>query len=100
MPAFVIAHVRIHDPSRYPEYMRRAQESIVARGGRYIARGGKVDALEGDWKPERLVILEFPSLHAAHDWWNSEDYQQALPIRQAAATSQIVVTEGLDVPIG
>jgi uncharacterized protein (DUF1330 family) len=100
MPAYVIAHVRIHDRTHYPEYMQKAQDSIVAAGGKYIARGGAVHVFEGDWQPERLVILEFPSMQAARDWWHGEAYQQALPIRQAAAISQIVLTEGLDVPIG
>ncbi len=100
MPAFVIAHVKVHDPARYEDYKRRAQDSIVAHGGRYIARGGAVEVLEGDWRPERLVLLEFPDRETALRWWNSGSYQGAAAIRRATSTGEIVLLEGLDVPIG
>ncbi len=99
MPAYVIAHVRVHDKSRYEEYMRLAATSVVSHGGRYIARGGAVETLDGGWRPQRLVLLEFPSMDAARRWWASEDYRRAMAIRHATATSEIVLLEGLDVPI-
>jgi uncharacterized protein (DUF1330 family) len=99
MPAYVIAHIRVHDPVHYEDYKLKAQASIIAHGGRYIARGGKVEALEGEWRPERLVLLEFPSLEVAKRWWASESYQQAATIRRAYSTGEIVLLEGLDVPI-
>ena len=100
MPAYVIAHIRVHDPVRYEDYKRQAQASILAHGGRYVARGGAVEVLEGEWKPERLVLLEFPSTDAARGWWTSESYQRAAGIRRATSAGEIVLLEGLDAPIG
>jgi uncharacterized protein (DUF1330 family) len=85
---------------RYKDYMARAHASILAHGGRYIARGGAVDVLEGEWRPERLVLLEFPTREAARGWWDSHDYQEAAGIRRATSTAEIVLLEGLDVPLG
>ena len=99
MPAYVIAHIRVHDPVRYEDYKKQAQASIIAHGGKYVARGGKVEVLEGEWKPERLVLLEFPSMDAARRWWTSESYARAKVIRQATSVGEIVLLEGLDVPI-
>ena len=58
MPAYVVVNVRVKDPARYADYIKMAPASILAHGGRYIARGGKTEVLEGDWSPSRLVILE------------------------------------------
>jgi len=100
MPAYVIAHVKVKDPVRYEDYKRGAEASIRQYGGKYIARGGKVDVLEGEWKPERLVLLEFPSAAAVRRWFDSLEYQASAAIRHATADSELVMLEGLDVPIG
>ena len=99
MPAYAFAHIRVHDPVRYEDYKRQAQASIIAHGGKYIARGGAVETLEGEWKPERLVLLEFPSMEVARRWWTSESYQQAAALRRATSVGELVLLEGLDVPI-
>ena len=64
MAAYVIAHVDVTDPIAYQEYIRMSPESIKAYGGRFLARAGETQVLEGDWQPKRLVILEFPSADA------------------------------------
>jgi uncharacterized protein (DUF1330 family) len=61
MAAYVIVNITVRDPVRYEEYKRLATPTIPAYGGRYVARGGRVDVREGAWSPSRLVILEFPS---------------------------------------
>lgn len=99
MPAFVIANIDVHDPVKYEDYKRMAPASIHAHGGKYIARGGAVEALEGQWQPKRLVILEFPSLDAAHKWWNSPEYTKARAVRQSCSSGSLVIVEGLDVPL-
>ena len=100
MPAYVVVNVRVKNPERYPEYIALAPQSILAHGGRYIARGGKVDVMEGDWVPSRLVILEFANAERAKEWWNSEMYAAPKALRQQLADTELVIVEGLEVPIG
>lgn len=94
MPTYVIAEISIHDPTTYERYKALAPASIFQYGGRYAARGGSVEALEGEIGPERLVVLEFPSADAARRWWNSPEYAEAKRIRQSCSIARIVLTEG------
>lgn len=95
MPAYVVVNVDVKDPVRYKDYIAMAPPSIAQYGGRYIARGGPVDVMEGDWTPKRFVILEFPSAARAREWWSSPEYAEAKALRQATAETQLVITEGL-----
>ncbi len=95
MPAFVIVEVEVHDPVRYEAYKKMAEGSIAAYGGRYIARGGRTEVFEGDWKPKRLVVLEFESVERARQWHDSPEYAEGKALRHATATSRMVVIEGL-----
>ena len=65
MAAYIVVDIEIHDPQQYDVYKLMAPPSIAEFGGRYLARGGASQALEGDWQPRRLVILEFPSSERA-----------------------------------
>jgi uncharacterized protein (DUF1330 family) len=94
MAAYVIVEIDIHDPESYPRYMALVPASIAAYGGRYLARGGKVDTLEGDWTPPRIVILEFPSTERAHAWWSAPEYAHVKALRQTSARSKMIVVEG------
>jgi uncharacterized protein (DUF1330 family) len=95
MPAYVIANVTIHDPVRYEDYKRMVPATLVPFGGRFIARGGQIDPLEGNWRPSRLVLLEFPSVERARAWWNSPEYAEARALRQATSTGTLLILEGL-----
>jgi uncharacterized protein (DUF1330 family) len=95
MPAYVIAHIDVKDPTRYEDYKRMSPISIEKFGGRFIARGGKTESLEGTWQPKRLVLIEFPSVERAREWWASEEYAPAKALRQATSTGDLVVVEGL-----
>lgn len=94
MAAYVIVDIEIADPAQYEEYKRLAGPTVGAHGGRYVARGGKVTTLEGDWRPGRIVVLEFPSAEKAKAWWDSPDYRKARTIRHACAKSRMIVVEG------
>ena len=94
MTAYVIVDVNVHDRERYARYIELANPVVEAFGGKYLARAGRTETLEGDWAPTRLVILEFPSVEQAHTWLNSEEYRQARALRHATATTQMVVIEG------
>jgi uncharacterized protein (DUF1330 family) len=73
---------------RYERYRAVSPNAIAAGGGRFIARGGEVVVLEGDWQPKRLVLLEFEDLGAAKRWYDSPEYQEARRLREGAATLQ------------
>jgi len=96
MPAYVILDITVSDPKLFEEYKQLAPETIAAYGGKYLARGGKVEALEGDWTPDRIVILEFDSINTAKAWMDSPEYREARAIRHQAATSNTIVVEGIE----
>jgi uncharacterized protein (DUF1330 family) len=95
MPAYVIANVTVKDPVRYEEYRRLVTPTVEQFGGRFIARGGKVELLEGAWNPARVVILEFPSVERARAWWQSPEYSEARAIRQATSEGTLLIVEGV-----
>ena len=96
MPAYVIVETDVSDPERYQAYKAAAAEAVAAAGGRYLARGGELAVLEGDWQPSRLVVLEFEDLAAARRWYESELYQQARRLRSGAAHLHMVAVQGSD----
>jgi uncharacterized protein (DUF1330 family) len=95
MAAYVIVDIDVTDPVKYEEYKKIAAPTVAAFGGRYIVRGGKVEALEGDWRFERLVVLEFPTAERAREWWRSESYRGAKALRHASAKSKMILVEGM-----
>lgn len=95
MPAYVIVDVEVKDREAYEEYKKLAPPSIAMYGGKYIARGGRTEVLEGEWSPRRLVILEFESLERAREWVNCPEYAEARKLRHSSATTNMVVVEGL-----
>jgi uncharacterized protein (DUF1330 family) len=95
MAAYVVVEVEVQDKDRYETYKRMVPPSLAAYGGRFIARGGEVETLEGEWSPMRLVILEFPSVEQAKAWWSSEEYAEAKALRQATARSRMIVVAGV-----
>jgi uncharacterized protein (DUF1330 family) len=96
MPAYIVVEVEVHDPQRYENYKGMVPSSLEAYGGRFLVRGGKVETLEGDWSPKRFVMVEFPSLAQAKAWWDSPEYAEAKALRQATATTQMIVVEGIE----
>jgi len=95
MPAYVIVDVIIKDENLYEEYKKLTPATIAAYGGRFVVRGGATETLEGDWNPGRVVVLEFPTVERAKEWWSSEVYTEAKGIRQRAAETKMLVVEGL-----
>lgn len=94
MPAFVLVEITIHDHDLYAEYKKLTPPSIDAFGGKFVIRGGKTISMEGDWNPERIVLLEFPNVQLAQEWWDSEQYAQAKEIRQKSAFTKMIIVEG------
>ncbi len=94
MSAYVIVDVEVTDPAGYEEYKKLAPPAVALYGGKYLARGGKNESLEGDWQTNRLVILEFPSMEQAKAWLNSPEYAPARAMRHQYAKSKMIVVEG------
>lgn len=95
MAAYVIFDVDIRDMTQYQEYMRLVRPAIEAAGGKYLARGGTHKVYEGDWKPWRIVVFEFPSLGAFEDFYNGAAYRELKPLRDACSVARLVSVEGL-----
>lgn len=98
MSAYVIVETDITDAEQYEKYKAAAPGAIAAGGGRFLARGGELDVLEGDWQPARLVVLEFEDLAGARAWYESETYQQAKDLRDGAARLRMVAVQGVAAP--
>lgn len=96
MPAYIIVDVTIHNAENYEGYKKLTPASIAAYDGKFIVRGGKTETLEGDWQTGRIVVLEFPSVERAKQWWSSEEYAPAKAIRQANADTKMMLVEGFD----
>ena len=95
MPAYVIIETDIHDPVQYERYKAASPAAVAGGGGRFLARGGELAVLEGDWNPPRIVVLEFPDLETAKRWYESPGYQEAKRLREGAASLRMVAVEGL-----
>jgi uncharacterized protein (DUF1330 family) len=96
MPAYLILDIHVVDPDEYAAYRERAPATFEAYGGRYLVRGGEHEVVEGDWDPERVVVVEFPSVERAREWYRSPEYQDIVEMRKRAAPSQVVLVQGVE----
>jgi uncharacterized protein (DUF1330 family) len=96
MPAYIVVDVSIHNAENYEDYKKLTPASIAAYGGKFIVRGGKTETLEGDWQPGRMVVIEFPTVERAKQWWASEEYAPAKALRQANAETKMILLEGFE----
>jgi uncharacterized protein (DUF1330 family) len=95
MAAYWIVDCDVTDPARYGNYRTLAPAAIAKYGGRYLVRGGATENLEGDWRPKRVVVLEFPNADAARRCYFSPEYSAARAERVGAAQMNIILVEGV-----
>jgi uncharacterized protein (DUF1330 family) len=95
MPAYLIVETDITDPVQYEQYKAASPGAIAAHGGRFVVRGGETAVLEGEWRPKRLVVVEFDDLEAARHFYDSPEYQAARKLREGAASLNMVAVEGI-----
>ena len=95
MAAYIVVEIEVLDKDRYENYKQLVPPTLAAYGGRFVVRGGATETLEGDWSPQRLVIVEFPSVEQAKAWWASSEYAEAKALRQATARTQMLVVAGV-----
>ena len=94
MPAYLIADVEVNDPDVYAEYRRQVLPLIQQYGGRFIARGGAHEVLEGGWRPQRVVIIEFPDMATLKAWYHSSEYAKLIALRQGVSRGSLIAVEG------
>ena len=95
MSGYVIGNINVTDPDAFEEYRGMVPATIAAYGGKYLVRGGVADVVEGDWTPNRLVVLEFESVERAREWYNSPEYTPAKAVRLKASTGDLLFVEGV-----
>lgn len=94
MRAYLVLDLAIHDLAEFAPYIRSIPAQIEKHAGRYIVQGVQPTAIEGDWRPERLVIIEFPSRENAEAFLNDPDCKALFRVRHATTTSKLVLAEG------
>lgn len=95
MPALVIVDVHVTDPAGFEEYRKLVPATLEPYGGRFLARGGQIETLEGGWAPKRIVVIEFPSIEHAKAWWASEQYRVPKQMRMASAETRMIVVQSI-----
>jgi uncharacterized protein (DUF1330 family) len=94
MTAYLIAAETVHDEAMFAEYRKQVIATLEAFGGRFVARGGKLTVLEGEWLHARTVIIEFPSRDAAEAWYKSPEYQKIIGLRLKSTSGNLVILDG------
>ena len=94
MPAYIIVEIEITDPVGYEEYKKQAAATVKQYGGKYSVRGGACETLEGDWKPKRIVVLQFDNMENARAWLNSPEYVEPRKQRHRTSKTRMILVEG------
>ncbi len=94
MPAYIIVDIEVTDPAAFEEYRKQVPATVQKYGGRFLVRGGAMEVLEGDWRPKRVVVLEFPSMEQAKRWYDSEEYRAPKALRLRTSRGRLVLVEG------
>ena len=95
MAAYILVNVKVTDAARYEGYKQLAQRAVERHGGRYLARGGETAILEGSWQPDRIVVLEFPTLERAREFYRSAEYAAARKARSGCAEMKMIAVAGV-----
>lgn len=95
MAAYLVVDIDVTNPAQFEEYKKLAPAAIAKYGGRYLIRGGAYEALEGNWKPQRLTIVEFDSMEKAKAFYSSPEYQVAIKARAGAANFKALLVQGI-----
>ena len=95
MSVYLVVDITVHDSERYKEYVNQVPPFIEKHQGVYRVRGGKTEIKEGNWHPQRLVVIEFPTKQQANAFLNDPDYQPVAAIRHETATTHMVLVEGV-----
>ncbi len=95
MRALFILQEILTDPQKFEEYRSQVMPTLLAHGGKFLARGGLTTVVEGEWPCERTVVVEFPSRQAAEDWYASPEYQAILPLRLQSTRCNAILIDAM-----
>jgi uncharacterized protein (DUF1330 family) len=95
MAAYIVLDITVHDPEIYEEYKKHSGATVEKYNGTFIVRGGTVEGLEGEWNPQRVVIIAFETAEQAKKWWDSEEYRAPKAIRNKASVSRSLLVQGV-----
>jgi uncharacterized protein (DUF1330 family) len=93
---YMVAQIDVHDADTYAKYTAQTPGTVANFDGKFIVRAGQWESLEGDAPGPRVVVIEFPSYARAKEWYNSEEYQAIVGLRQGASTGSAFIVEGAD----
>ncbi len=94
----MILEIEVVDADTYAGYVKQAPTTVEQYGGRYLVRGGEVTPLTGGWYPQRIVVIEFPSMERFQEWLSSPEYSAIAPLREQSTKSKVIVVEGYAEP--
>ena len=95
MAGYVIVNDEISDEAAFAEFRQKVGATVAAHGGRYLVRGGATEVIDGDWAPDRLVVIEFDSIDQAKAWLNSDEFLAIKDLRVSSASASVIVAEGV-----
>ncbi len=95
MAAYVIAEAEALDAEVVARYRTIAAASVAKYGGRYLARGAAIEALEGEPSLRRMAIIEFPDMERAQQWYRSAEYAEGLALSKTAMKRRLILVPGL-----
>ena len=99
MAVYVIIDISIQDQASktdYAQYVEKVRPIVEKHGGRYLARGGRITPVTGDWNPERIILIEFPSADHVKQWWNSPEYKAIAGLRENSTVAKAIIVEGVE----
>ncbi len=94
MSVYMIIEIEIKNSQLYSKYVEKVPKVVEKYGGRYLARGGKITPLFGDWNPERIIIIEFESIQSLQKCFNSSEYFELAPLREQSTITKSIAVEG------
>ena len=95
MSGYVVIDGEVIDEAAFAEYAEKIVDVVAESGGKYLVRGGGVTVIDGDWSPQRLVIIEFESVEQAQAWIDSPGYQEIHELRDRGIRSNLLIVEGV-----
>lgn len=98
MTVYVVVDNVVHNPEQYKKYLALITPTVAQFGGEYVVRAGKIHLVDSEWKPDRLVIMAFPTAEQAMAWAQDPDVAPIHAMRHANATSKMLIIDGVDVP--
>ena len=96
MPLYLIIDITIIDPDVYGEFVARVPAAVKKYGGRYLARSSEVSTMVGDWRPERIVLIEFENIDQVQEFFAAPEYQDLVTLREQSATTRAIIVEGYE----